>query len=70
MNEVTTPRIETKMDQRADLNKIGLLSIDELNSHPALDTFYVASYQRGYRWSKLEVKYLLNDINGIANNKK
>ena len=46
-----------------DLNTIELLSIAQLNTHPELKDFYVASYQRGYRWTKEEVEYLLNDIN-------
>lgn len=53
-----------------DLNSIELLSIEQLNTHPELKEFYVASYQRGYRWSKDEVEYLLNDINDIAIDKK
>lgn len=53
-----------------DLNKIELLSIKQLNTHPELKDFYVASYQRGYRWTKEEVEYLLNDINDIASDKK
>lgn len=53
-----------------DLNTIELLSIAQLNSHPELEVFYVASYQRGYRWGKEEVEYLLNDINDIASDKK
>lgn len=54
----------------ADLNTIELLSIDQLNNHPELKDFYVASYQRGYRWGEEEVEYLLNDINDIASDKK
>lgn len=53
-----------------DLNTIELLSITQLNTHPELKDFYVASYQRGYRWTKDEVEYLLNDINDIAIDKK
>lgn len=53
-----------------DLNTIELLSIAQLNTHPELEVFYVASYQRGYRWTKEEVEYLLNDINDIAIDKK
>lgn len=53
-----------------DLNQIELLSIEQLNTHPELEVFYVASYQRGYRWTKEEVEYLLNDINEIAIDKK
>jgi hypothetical protein len=53
-----------------DLNSIELLSIEQLNTHPELKEFYVASYQRGYRWTKEEVDYLLNDINEIASDKK
>ena len=53
-----------------DLNEIELLSIEQLNTHPELKEFYVASYQRGYRWGKEEVEYLLNDIYDIASDKK
>lgn len=53
-----------------DLKGIGLITINELNTHPELETFYVASYQRGYRWGKEEIEYLLNDINSIAPNMK
>ncbi|MBA4155554.1 DUF262 domain-containing protein [Flavobacterium sp.] len=53
-----------------DLNTIELLSIEQLNTHPQLKEFYVASYQRGYRWGKEEVEYLLNDIYDIASDKK
>lgn len=53
-----------------DLQNIALLSIEQINNHPDLDVFYVASYQRGYRWGKEEVEYLLNDINDIASDKK
>lgn len=53
-----------------NLNQIELLSIEKLNKHPELEVFYVASYQRGYRWAKEEVEDLLNDINSIASDKK
>lgn len=53
-----------------NLDQIELLSIQELNTHPDLEHFHVASYQRGYRWTKEEVEYLLNDINDIACDKK
>ena len=56
--------------ERSNLDKIELLTINQLNTHPDLETFYVASYQRGYRWGEEEVEYLLNDINGIATDKK
>ncbi|WP_421948848.1 DUF262 domain-containing protein [Phaeodactylibacter xiamenensis] len=53
-----------------NLDQIGLLSIGELNRHEGLRIFYVASYQRGYRWGVDEVTYLLDDINGIEEGKK
>ena len=53
-----------------ELNTIKLLSIEQLNTHPELKVFYVASYQRGYRWGEEEIEYLLNDINDIASDKK
>ena len=37
------------------LKKVGEICDDKNN-------FYIASYQRGYRWGKDEVKALLNDI--------
>jgi uncharacterized protein with ParB-like and HNH nuclease domain len=60
----------TKKITYGDLTQIELLSIDQLNKHPELEVFYVASYQRGYRWTKEEVEYLLNDINDISIDKK
>lgn len=53
-----------------NLNDIHLLSIEEINTHNELNCFYVASYQRGYRWGDEEVEYLLNDINDIDTDKK
>lgn len=52
------------------LDKIELLTINQLNSHPELKTFYVASYQRGYRWGIEEIEYLLKDIYEVDLNKK
>ena len=39
-------------------NILELKTINELQQF----SFYIPSYQRGYRWSKNEVKDLLNDI--------
>lgn len=39
-------------------NKIGLKSISELLGMK----FFIPSYQRGYRWGKLQIETLLNDI--------
>ena len=63
-------QVEEKNKVFSNLEEIELLTINQLNSHPELNTFYVASYQRGYRWGKEEVEYLLNDVNGIAIDKK
>lgn len=41
------------------MNSIELKSVNELLQH----SFYVPAYQRGYRWTSLEVRDLLNDIN-------
>lgn len=60
----------TTLTLHKPLNEIGLLTINELNTHPELDTFYVSSYQRGYRWGKDEVESLLTDIDEITQNKK
>jgi hypothetical protein len=45
-------------------NKIGLVSIKKLNGEPSLEdkTFIIPSYQRGYRWSRLQIMDLLEDI--------
>ena len=40
-------------------NKIGLKTVTELCGM----NFYIPNYQRGYRWTKQQVKDLLNDIN-------
>jgi uncharacterized protein with ParB-like and HNH nuclease domain len=40
-------------------NKLELKAISELNEF----SFYIPSYQRGYKWTKKEVNDLLNDIN-------
>lgn len=57
-------------EKSEDLKETKLHSIENLNSHSGIKEFYVASYQRGYRWGIEEVEYLLNDINGIAKDKK
>lgn len=62
--------MKTDIKDQNKLDEIKLLTINQLNTHSDLKTFYVASYQRGYRWGKDEVEYLLNDINGIATDKK
>ncbi len=41
------------------MNSIQLKTLNELSSY----SFFIPSYQRGYRWTELEVKDLLNDIN-------
>lgn len=40
-------------------NKLELKTINELNQF----SFYIPSYQRGYKWTQKEVNDLLNDIN-------
>ena len=39
-------------------NYIGLKPISEILGM----NFFIPSYQRGYRWTKQQVEYLLNDI--------
>lgn len=41
------------------MNSIELKTLNELSDY----MFYIPAYQRGYRWTALEVKDLLNDIN-------
>ncbi|AOW11007.1 DUF262 domain-containing protein [Flavobacterium gilvum] len=43
-------------------NSIGLFSISELLGK----NFFIPSYQRGYRWSEVQIKDLLNDIYSFA----
>lgn len=52
-----------------ELNKIDLLTIRELVSSNNLK-FYVGPYQRGYRWVKTHIEYLLNDIWNSPKDKK
>lgn len=52
------------------LNKINFFSIEELISFKQPLNFYVAPYQRGYKWGVSEINYLLNDINEIKENEK
>lgn len=40
------------------MNNLKLKTVNELSNH----SFFVPAYQRGYRWTKLEVRDLLNDI--------
>ncbi|MDH6534181.1 DUF262 domain-containing protein [Parabacteroides sp. 52] len=46
-------------------NKIELKSISELQGM----NFFIPNYQRGYRWTKQQVKDLLDDINEFMNKK-
>ncbi len=48
-------------------NNIELKSIKELCDKKKY-SFYIPSYQRGYRWTKLEVEKLLDDINEFDKN--
>lgn len=41
------------------MNSVELKTLSELSQY----SFYIPAYQRGYRWTKQEVKDLLNDIN-------
>ena len=49
-------------------NNIELKSIKELCDKKEEYPFYIPSYQRGYRWTKLEVEKLLDDINEFDKN--
>lgn len=39
-------------------NVLRIINVNELSNY----SFFVPAYQRGYRWTNLEVKDLLNDI--------
>ena len=47
-------------------NKIELKTISELLGM----SFYIPSYQRGYRWNKQQVEDLLNDIDNFKSSKE
>ncbi|WP_075318821.1 DUF262 domain-containing protein [Bacteroides togonis] len=47
------------MGQQCNDNQIGLKTIGELSGL----SFFIPNYQRGYRWTRQQVKDLLNDIN-------
>ena len=47
------------MEQQCNDNQIGLKTIGELSGL----SFFIPNYQRGYRWTRQQVKDLLNDIN-------
>ncbi len=50
------------MNNKIDLSKIGFISIGRFSEFEPQINFYIDSYQRGYKWGKSEVEYLLNDI--------
>ena len=45
-------------EMESNTNKLVLKTIHELLG----EKFYIPAYQRGYRWTKLQVKELLDDI--------
>lgn len=47
------------MEQQCNDNQIGLKTIGKLSGL----SFFIPNYQRGYRWTRQQVKDLLNDIN-------
>lgn len=51
------------------LARTGLVTIDELNNDYELKSFYVARYQRGYRWTSEEIESLLDDISSKKSDK-
>ncbi|MGJ1204361.1 DUF262 domain-containing protein [Sphingobacterium lactis] len=51
LNNITNP---------IKLNKIGLLDLQNLAEYNPI--FFVSDYQRGYRWEKMQIIQLLNDI--------
>ncbi|WP_162344143.1 DUF262 domain-containing protein [Cyclobacterium salsum] len=53
-----------------DLDKIGFHSAGALIQAIGNTPFYVAPYQRGYRWGESEINYLLNDIWQATENRK
>lgn len=59
-----------KNGNNIDLNEIGFHSVGALIQAIGATPFYVAPYQRGYRWGESEINYLLNDIWQAAENRK
>ena len=43
-------------------NTLELKTINELRNHK----FLIPAYQRGYRWTNIEISELLNDINSFT----
>ena len=52
-------KITNIMEKQCNDNQIGLKTIGELSGL----SFFIPNYQRGYRWTRQQVKDLLNDIN-------
>ena len=52
-------KIMNIMEKQCNDNQIGLKTIGELSGL----SFFIPNYQRGYRWTRQQVKDLLNDIN-------
>lgn len=46
------------------LKEIKLLNINDIKEASAEIIYYIADYQRGYRWEKAQVEQLLKDIDG------
>lgn len=53
-----------------ELNKIDFLSLDSLIYAVGEKSFFVAPYQRGYRWDDSVIEYLLKDIWSAPKDKK
>lgn len=51
-------------EQTMEKQKLSLLTVDQLRLNEAEEPqrYVIEKYQRGYRWSKLQVRQLLNDI--------
>ena len=64
MSETHQPATPANAESTA--NRIKLMSIKELIGM----NFYIPSYQRGYRWTKQQVKDLLDDILEFQPNRK
>ena len=61
---------DEQIKQINEILEIGEFCFKQKSVNSIVDKFLIKDYQRGYRWTKIEVEDLLNDINGIENNEE
>lgn len=61
---------DEQIKQINEILEIGEFCFKQKSVNSIAGKFLIKDYQRGYRWTKIEVEDLLNDINGIENNEE